>query len=113
MLVRLGGTTLDLARLRKLQHLFENMSLDAADCLLTSWRHRSEIIEGEIQQSAAARLLQPGAPAQASALRMLPALANVLCQPTGPHRAPCLRRAASPATDKESRVNARSSPPRQ
>ncbi|WP_430512878.1 hypothetical protein [Pannonibacter phragmitetus] len=60
MLVRLGGTTLDLARLRKLQHLFENMSLDAADCLLTSWRHRSEIIDGEIQQAAAARLHQPG-----------------------------------------------------
>lgn len=60
MLVRLGGITLDLARLRKLQHLFENLSLDAADCLLTNWRHRNEIIEGEIQQAAAARLLQPG-----------------------------------------------------
>lgn len=60
MLVRLGGITLDLARLRKLQHLFENISLDAAHCLLTSWRHRTEIIEGEIQQAAAARLLQPG-----------------------------------------------------
>lgn len=60
MLVRLGGVTLDLARLRKLQHLFENMSLDAADCLLSSWRHRGEIIDGELQQAAAARLQQAG-----------------------------------------------------